>query len=63
MGGRTSAASKNKWNEKAYDRINFVVPKGQKDIIKQAAEKVGKSVNAYIWEAVQNRMEQEQAEQ
>ena len=63
MGGRTSAASKNKWNEKTYDRINFVVPKGQKDIIKQAAEKVGKSVNAYIWEAVQMRMEQEQNEQ
>ena len=60
MGGKTSAASKNKWNEKAYDRINFVVPKGQKDVIKQAAEQARKSVNAFIWEAVQEKMEQEQ---
>ena len=63
MGGKTSAASKNRWNEKTYDRINFVVPKGQKDVIKQAAEQAGKSVNAFIWEAVQEKMGQQEAEQ
>lgn len=63
MGGKTSAASKNRWNEKTYDRINFVVPKGQKDIIKQAAEQAGKSVNAFIWEAVQEKIGQQEAEQ
>ena len=59
MGGKTSAASKNKYNASAYDRINLVVPKGDKDIIKAAADKAGQSVNAYILEAVQQRMERE----
>jgi uncharacterized protein (DUF1778 family) len=56
MGGRTSAASHNKYNAKAYDRISFVVPKGQKDEIKSAADAAGQSVNAYILEAVRVRM-------
>ena len=59
MGGKASAASKNKYNAKAYDRINFVVPKGQKDIIKAAAEAAGQSTNAYIVQAVRDRMERE----
>lgn len=46
--GKTSAAVKNKWNDKAYDRINLVVPKGKKDIIKEYAEANGESVNSYI---------------
>ncbi len=59
MGGKASAASKNKYNAKAYDRINFVVPKGQKDIIKAAAEAAGQSTNAYIVQAVRERMERD----
>ena len=35
MGGRTSAASHNKYNAKAYDRINLVVRKGQKEQIQE----------------------------
>ena len=46
--GRTSAASKNKYNTKAYDRINFVVPKGYKERIAVVAKANGESVNAYI---------------
>ena len=46
MGGRTSAASHNKYNAKAYDRIGLMVPKGQKDTIKAHAESQGESVNA-----------------
>ncbi len=45
---RTSSAVKNRYNEKAYDRINLVVPKGEKDRIKEAAEKNGESVNSLI---------------
>ena len=56
IGGRTSAASHNKYNSKAYDRIAVMVPKGGKDTIKAAAERVGQSVNAYILQAVQQRM-------
>ena len=43
MGGKTSAKSKNAWIEKAYDRINLTVSKGQKDIIKAHAEAKGES--------------------
>ena len=25
MGGKTSAASKNKWNNKTYDRVNLIL--------------------------------------
>lgn len=44
----TSAAVKNKYNAKAYDRIALVVKKGDKDLIKSRADELGVSVNAYI---------------
>lgn len=59
MGGRASAASKNKYNAKAYDRIGLMVPKGFKDVIKTAADDAGASVNGYILQAVRERMERE----
>lgn len=48
MGGRTSAASRNKYNAKAYDRVNLVVPKGQKALITTYAQEKGLSLNGYI---------------
>lgn len=42
----------NKYNEKAYDRINIAVPKGRKDIIKAHAEARGESVNGFIGRAI-----------
>ncbi len=38
----------NRYNAKAYDRINIAVPKGTKDIIQAEAKKNGESVNAFI---------------
>lgn len=55
--GKTSAAVKNRYNEKAYDRINLTVPKGEKDIIKAHAESKGESVNSFIQRAIQTTME------
>jgi predicted HicB family RNase H-like nuclease len=52
--GKTSAAVKNKYNEKAYDRINLVVPKGQKAKIKEYAESKGISTNAFIVAAIED---------
>lgn len=46
----------NKYINKAYDRINLTVPKGQKDIIKEYAESKGKSVNGYINDLIQEDM-------
>lgn len=31
MGGKTSAAAKNRYNAKAYDRITLLVPKGARN--------------------------------
>lgn len=46
--GKTSAAVKNRWNEKAYDRITLTVPKGEKESVRAHAEANGESVNGYI---------------
>lgn len=53
---KTSAAVKNRYNDKAYDRINLTVPKGQKDIIKAHAESHGESVNGFIQRAIAQTM-------
>lgn len=57
--GKTSAAVKNRYNAKAYDRINLTVPKGQKEVIKAHAESHGESLNAFIQRAIQTTMEQD----
>ena len=46
----------NKYVKNNYDRINVTFPKGQKEIIMQAAEAAGESVNGYIKKAVDQRM-------
>lgn len=56
MGGRTSAASHNKYNAKAYDRIGLMVPKGKKDTINAHAESQGESVNAFVQRAIAEAM-------
>ena len=41
-----------KWNDanmkEKYDRIQLIVPKGKKEIIKSAAQAKGESVNTFI---------------
>mgnify|MGYP000051888708 FL=1 len=59
MGGKTSTASKRKYNSANYEYIQVVVPKGNKDVVKGAAAQAGESVNAYILEAVRRRMVQD----
>lgn len=54
--GKTSAAVKNRYMNKAYDRINLTVPKGEKDTIKDHAESMGESVNAFIKRAIDETM-------
>lgn len=57
--GKTSAAVKNKYATKVYDRLQIIVKKGKKAEIQAAAEKQGESLNAYVTEAVRRRMESE----
>jgi predicted HicB family RNase H-like nuclease len=59
MGGKTSAASINKYIAKAYDRINLTVPKGQKEAIQAHAAAQGESVNAFIGRAIVEAMERD----
>lgn len=59
MGGKTSYASKKKYQDKVYDRIGVVVPKGMRDQIKQFAAENNKSLNAFIVEAIKEKMERE----
>lgn len=62
MGGKASAASKNKWNEKTYDRVNLILRKDapqNKAAVQAAADAAGESLNAYIVGAVAQRMDRD----
>lgn len=52
----------NKYMRDHYDRINFVVEQGKKEIIKAAAERRGMSTNAFINAAVDAALAQEAKE-
>lgn len=60
-------AANKKWNDanlkERYDRVQLVLLKGKKEEIKAAADLSGQSVNAYILEAIRQRMDREQHDQ
>lgn len=45
-----------RYNKKAYDRIDLVVKKGQRQVIKDFAASQGKSLNRFILDAVEYQM-------
>ena len=45
--------------KKAYDRIDVVVPKGHRQIIKDYAASQGKSLNRFICDAIDFQMNKE----
>lgn len=45
-----------RYNKKAYDRINVIVRKGQRQIIKDFAASQGKSLNRFICDAIEYQM-------
>lgn len=51
-----------RYNKKAYDRINIIVKKGQRQIIKDFAASQGKSLNRFVLDAVEAEMNKEKAE-
>ena len=62
MGGKTSTASKRKFNDKTYQRIVLDVRMDvfpNKEAVQMAAQKAGQSLTEYIMEAVRLRMQQE----
>ena len=56
---RARIEANNRYNAKAYDRINVAVPKGRKDIIKAHAEKNGESVNGFVNRAINETMQRD----
>ena len=54
-----SVSYKNQWVRDNKDRINIVTDKGEKDCIKVTADRVGQSLNAYIVQAIKERMERD----
>ncbi len=57
MAGKTDY--KNKWQQENKERINLVVSKGQKEIIRQHAESRGESVNGFINRAIAEAIERD----
>ena len=47
----------NQYNKEAYDRINITVPKGMRDVIKDAALECGESTNAFIVKLVNSELQ------
>lgn len=45
-----------RYNKKAYDRIDVVVPKGKREVIKAFAEAHGTSMNKFINDAIDKAM-------
>ncbi len=46
----------NEYKRKNYDRIEMLVPKGEKAAIKEMAASVGQSLNEFLYLAVKERM-------
>lgn len=58
--GKTSTASKQKYNEKTYDRIALTVkPKGKKEELREHAKANGESLNSFINRAIEETMERD----
>lgn len=45
---KTSSAVKQRYNEKAYDRLAITIPKGRKSAIEAHAKSKGESVNGLV---------------
>ena len=46
-----------RYNKKAYDRIDLIVKKGQREVLKELAASEGKSLNRFILDAVEAEIE------
>lgn len=51
--------SNKKWDAANLDRVSIAMPKGKKDDVKAAATAAGESMNQYIINAVDQRMERD----
>ena len=54
--GKTSSAVKQRYNEKAYDRLAITIPKGRKEAVEKYAQEKGLSVNALVNELLRDAL-------
>lgn len=52
-----------RYNKKAYDRIDVIVPKGKRQAIKDFAASQGMSLNKFICDAIEQQMGQKLKEE
>ena len=58
--GKTSTASKQRYNVKAYDRVEITVKKGYKSTIQEHCAITGESVNEFIKRAIFETIERDE---
>lgn len=51
---------RNKWIAEKLDRVNLTMPKGKKEVVQDYAAAIGMSVNAYINQAIDEKIERDQ---
>lgn len=49
----------NEFKKKTYDRMELLVPKGQKAVIKEKAAAAGQSLNEFVYSAVKEKIMEE----
>ena len=56
MPSKAQQEATSRYNKKAYDRIDLIVPKGRRQIIADFARSRGKSTNKFIIDAIDKAM-------
>lgn len=49
-----------RYNKKAYDRIDIIIPKGKRKVIQDFARKQGLSANKFINQAIDKAMKEKE---
>lgn len=57
------SAYKADYNKISYDRISLYIPKGERDEIRKQADRLGESLNAFIYRAIVERMQKSAVKQ
>ena len=47
------------WDSKNLDRLSIAIPRGQREVVKTHAEKMGESVNKFIQRAISETMKKD----
>lgn len=63
MASKQTNEYKTAYNKTAYDRIQLYIPKGERDEIRKQADRLGESLNAFIYRAIVERMQKSAAKQ